>query len=97
MPKSENGSDIANEGIQSIATMTAILMGLGQAGVGDLTTAILAGLGGVASLIEGVSLPSIPDVNISPDSSWLSGLAAIAPFGLGNLIASYKFIGGLVS
>lgn len=55
VPKTPEGSDIPNEGIQAIATMTSVLLGLGHAGVGDITTATIAGLAGVASAIEGVT------------------------------------------
>lgn len=71
-------NDAANEGLQGVATSTSILLGLGHAGVGDLTTAIIAGLAGVASVIEGV-VPDIGNIDITDPSgdtwnalSWLN-------------------------
>ena len=53
-PDPENPlNDVANETLQATATATSVLIGLGHAGVGDLTTSIIAGLAGVASVIEG--------------------------------------------
>lgn len=43
---------ITNESIQATATTASILIGLGHAGVGDLTTGIVAGVGGMASLTD---------------------------------------------
>lgn len=43
---------LANEAVQAVATSAAVLMGLGYAGVGDLTTTIVAGLAGAASLTQ---------------------------------------------
>lgn len=43
---------IANEGLQATATSAAVLMGLGHAGVGDITTTVVAGLAGFSSLAE---------------------------------------------
>ena len=43
---------LANESIQAVATSCAVLMGLGYAGVGDLTTTVVAGLAGAASLTQ---------------------------------------------
>lgn len=49
--------DIANNMLQATATSAAVLLGLGHAGVGDLTTATIAGLAGVAAAIEGIAAP----------------------------------------
>ena len=46
-----------NEMLQGTATSATVIMGMGHAGVGDLTTSIIAGLTGVASLMGGVDLP----------------------------------------
>lgn len=49
----------SNEAAQAAATSAAIIMGMGHAGVGDLTTAVFAGLGGVASLLSGVNIGDV--------------------------------------
>lgn len=47
-----------NSALQSIAASGGILMGLGHAGVGDLTTLTMAGIGGAATFATG--LPDAP-------------------------------------
>lgn len=42
----------ANEIVQSAMTTTSVLMGLGYAGVGDLTTLAVAGMAGIGSLLD---------------------------------------------
>lgn len=57
----------ANEVLQATATSASVLMGLGHAGVGDLTTAIVALMAGGGSLLGGLG-------NLSGlgGGSWLS-------------------------
>lgn len=61
-----------NEMIQGTATTASVLMGLGHAGVGDLTTAVVAGLAGVASVLSGISISDVISPNI--DIGTLPGL-----------------------
>lgn len=46
-------SPAANAGLQGTATIAAVLMGLGHAGVGDLTSVAVAGAAGASSLLGG--------------------------------------------
>lgn len=66
----------ANEGIQAIATMTSVLIGLGYAGVGDLTTMLAAGIAGGVSLSDIIDMP---DINL-PDIDWLEWIKSLNPF-----------------
>jgi len=43
---------VANEAIQATATSAAVIMGMGYAGVGDLTTLTVAALAGAGSLTD---------------------------------------------
>jgi len=67
-----------NEGIQATATSASVLIGLGHAGVGDLTTAIVAGLAGITSFMDifDVSLPDISSFGIQNLLPW-SGFATL--------------------
>lgn len=47
-----SSNEITNEGLQSIATMSSVLIGLGYAGVGDLTTLLAAAVAGGVSLTD---------------------------------------------
>lgn len=90
---------VTNEVIQGTATTATVLMGLGHAGVGDLTTAVMAGLSGVASILAGIGIPDISSI-LNPDISYTfpglnkeeskdvvrKGLLYSMPFGLGHVI-----------
>lgn len=79
IPFSQN--EAANEVLQGTATSAAVLIGLGHAGVGDLTTSILAGLAGITSMFGGIT-SGIPKVTAEIEKDWwkflLPGGAAIA-------------------
>ena len=47
-----SSNKIANEAIQASATTASVIMGMGYAGVGDLTTLVVAGLAGAGSLTD---------------------------------------------
>lgn len=93
-----NSDRAINEMLQGAATSATVIMGMGHAGVGDLTTSIIAGLAGVASIMEGVDLP---DINLMGDNA-LPGLTVeesrevirkafwqSMPFGLGYVFKFY--------
>lgn len=73
-----SSNKVANEGMQSLATMASVLIGLGYAGVGDLTTLLVAGIAGGVSLFDLAGLPEISDLNI-PDVDWIDFIKAINP------------------
>lgn len=56
-------SKATNEGLQAIATTSSVLVGLGYAGVGDLTTLLVAGMSGGVSLVDFLGLPDLPNVD----------------------------------
>lgn len=47
-----SSNKIANEAIQATATSASVIMGMGYAGVGDLTTLVVAALAGAGSLTD---------------------------------------------
>lgn len=70
IPFSQNKAQ--NEVIQATATSAAVLLGLGHAGVGDLTTAIMAAGAGGGSLLSGGGLggglfAALPGGNLIPN------------------------------
>lgn len=67
-----------NEGIQATATSASVLIGLGHAGVGDLTTAIIAGLAGITSMADllDIDLPSLESFSIQNILPW-SGFSTL--------------------
>lgn len=88
IPFSKN--PVANEGMQSISTMASVLIGLGYAGVGDLTTLLVAAIAGGVSLtdiVPDIDFPDFPDINM-PDIDWLDWIKNINPLGgLLNLLS----------
>lgn len=48
-----------NAGLRSTATTASVLIGLGNANVGDLTTSIVAGLAGIFSLFGNIPEPDL--------------------------------------
>lgn len=48
------GQEPQNSAIQSVAATSAVLMGLGHAGVGDLTSLTMATMGGAATFVTGI-------------------------------------------
>lgn len=81
---------LANESIQAIATSCAVLMGLGYAGVGDLTTTVVAGLAGAASLTQ-LAQDVASGVTEGTVSALLSPIENLAKFS--NEIVSAPFKG----
>jgi hypothetical protein len=71
---------VANEGMQSISTMASVLIGLGYAGVGDLTTLLAAAIAGGVSLTDAFANigGDIADAVI-PDIDWTDWIAKINP------------------
>jgi len=63
---------LVNEGLQAASTSASVLIGLGHAGLGDMTTAIVAGLAGLTSLLDNV------DFNAPDSGDWWKFLF---PFG----------------
>jgi len=87
--------------LQATTTSASVIMGMGYAGVGDLTTAVVAGLAGVASLLEGLpsllTLPSIADPPTLPGLSkeeskevYRRGMWNLMPFGIGGLYDLFR-------
>jgi len=65
IPFSDN--EASNEGLQAAMASASVLLGLGHAGVGDMTTSIIAAVAGISSLAININLPDLPDI---PD--WVS-------------------------
>jgi hypothetical protein len=80
IPWSDN--EITNTALTGAASTAAVLMGLGRAGVGDMTTLMLAtgaGLGSVAGEISGLAGGSVGGTPL-----WQYGIPGLREFRVGQ-------------